>query len=90
MFYILFIISIILGNHPSPRTQRIICTTSPANSYQPRGFTNNNYNSNYNHHQNYRPNTGNKHQYTGNYQPHFGNFTSHKRQKRKNQTQDVR
>lgn len=77
------------GNNQLTRTQRIICT-SPANNYQHRGFTNNNYNNNYNHHQNYRPNTGNKH-HTGNYQPHFGNFTSsHKRQKRKNQTQDVR
>ncbi|XP_022176531.1 non-canonical poly(A) RNA polymerase PAPD5-like isoform X1 [Myzus persicae] len=77
------------GNHPSTRNQRIICT-SPANNYQQRGFTNNNYNNSYNHHQNYRPNAGNKHQYTGNYQPHFGNFMSSKRQKRKNQTQDVR
>jgi len=80
----------VLGNHTSTRTQRIMCT-SPGNSYQNRGFTNNNYNSNYNHHQNYRQNAGNKHQYTGNYQPHFGNFTSsHKQQKRKKQTQDIR
>lgn len=79
-----------LGNHTTMRTQRIICP-SPANNYQQRGFTNNNYNNNYNHHQNYRLNSGNKHQYTGNYQQHFGNFnTSHKRQKRKNQTQEVR
>lgn len=87
-YYFIFI----LGNHPSTRNQRIICTSPANNSYQHRGFTNNNYNSNYNHHQNYRPNTGNKHQYnTGNYQPHFSNFTSsHKRHKRKNQTQDVR
>lgn len=86
----MFIFLNVSGNQPSNRTQRIICS-SPANGYQNRGFTNNNFNSNYNHQQNYRQNAGNKHQYTGNYQPHFGNFTtSHKRQKRKNQSQDVR
>lgn len=81
-------IKLFLGDHPPSRTQRIICT-SPANSYQHRGFTNSNNYTSYNHHQNYRANTGNKHQYTGNFQPHFGNFM-HKRQRRKNPTQDVR